>query len=130
MLIETSVSAGTATSAASLSTVPWIGRSTEALPPKVSGRSVAACTDEPLVLSAIDAAPIVTGAEPIALENFTRTWSPPTVAQTICRTVGPAAVAPLAAWTGAAQVGTQLLRASAAQTSAAGNDEEPAVSAT
>src|SRR5689334_13977121 len=91
MLIDTSVSAGTASATGSLSTAPWMGTSTDPLPPNVIVRRVAGSTDDPLVRIPIDAEVIVSGPVLfITFENFTRTWSPPTVSQTGSRSVTPA----------------------------------------
>src|SRR6267142_3933746 len=112
MLIDTSLSAGTLSSTSSLRTVPCAGTSMELFPPNVTGRSVVAVTDEPDDFSPIEAPPMVRGAALMALVNFTRARSPPTVTQTVCRTVVPVAsggTVAFAAWTGAAQVVTQLL---------------------
>jgi hypothetical protein len=57
------------------------------LPLKVSGRLEAAWIAPSFSRSAIDAAPMVTGAVPYALVKTTRAFDPPTLVWTICRSV-------------------------------------------
>jgi hypothetical protein len=59
----------------------------EAFPANVNARSVPGAIDEPVPRRAICAAPTMTGLDPNALDNFTRTRRPAMLVRRIIRTV-------------------------------------------
>jgi hypothetical protein len=63
------------------------GMTAVALPPKVTGLTVAGSMASPPADKATVVFPIVTGRVPNSFESTMRTWSPPTLMRAICRTV-------------------------------------------